>query len=121
DLADRPRGHAVGLATPPAGSDPTRGIRPDVVVLDNCFTGWGRHAVVRWPERGARLVMTVEGPLDFLVLYTPAGGGVFCGEPVSHVTDAVNLAAAGCPDTGLRTLEPGETLAATITLTAETA
>ncbi len=108
------------LAMPPPGSDPARGIRLDAVGLDNCFTGWSRHVVVEWPEWGARLAMTAEGPLDFLVLYTPPGQAFFCAEPVSHVTDAVNLAAAGRPDTGLRTLEPGETLAATITLTPET-
>jgi aldose 1-epimerase len=111
----------TALATPPPESDPARGIRPDAVVLDNCFTGWTRRAVVEWPERAARLVMTAEGPLDFLVLYTPPGEAFFCAEPVSHVTDAINLAAAGRPDTGLRTLEPGESLAATITLTPETA
>ena len=36
-------------------------------------------------------------------------------EPVSHVVDAVNLAAAGVPDTGARELAPGETLAGTVT------
>jgi hypothetical protein len=40
-------------------------------------------------------------------------------EPVSHVTDAVNLAAAGRPDTGLRSLPPGATLRAAVTLAPE--
>jgi len=38
---------------------------------------------------------------------------------VSHVTDAVNLAAAGLTDTGASVLEPGETLRATVTLSLE--
>jgi aldose 1-epimerase len=109
----------TALAAPPPGSDPARGIHPDAVVLDHCFTGWSRRVVVEWPEREARLAMTAESPLDFLVLYTPAGESFFCAEPVSHVTDAFNLAAAGRADTGLRTLDPGESLAATITLTPE--
>jgi aldose 1-epimerase len=109
----------TALVPPPPGSDPSRGIQLDAVVLDNCFTGWSRRAVVAWPERGARLVVTAEGPLDFLVVYTPPGEPFFCAEPVSHVTDAFNLAAAGRSDTGLRSLGPGESLAATITLTPE--
>ncbi|MGH7265243.1 MAG: aldose 1-epimerase [Candidatus Rokuibacteriota bacterium] len=96
--------------------DPGRGIRPDDVPLDNGFTGWSRRAVIEWPERRGRLVVTAEPPLDFLVLYTPPGRDFFCLEPVSHATDAVNLAAAGRPDTGLLTLEPGETVRAAVTL-----
>jgi aldose 1-epimerase len=61
--------------------------------------------------------MTAQSPLDYLVIFTPPGRRFFCAEPVSHVTDAVNLAAAGHPDTGLRILQPGETLTSAITLT----
>jgi hypothetical protein len=79
--------------------------------------GWSRRALIEWPERGARLTMTAEPPLDYLVIFTPRGRRFFCAEPVSHVTDAFNLAAAGHPDTGFRVLAPGETLASTIALT----
>ena len=105
------------LASPAAGADPSRGIDVDTTRLDNCFVGWSRRAVVEWPERGARLLMTAEAPLDYLVVFTPRGRRFFCAEPVSHVTDALNLAEAGQPDTGRRVLAPGETLASTITLT----
>jgi aldose 1-epimerase len=54
-----------------------------------------------------------------LVLYTPPAADFFCVEPVSHVTDAVNLAASGRTDTGLRVLAPGETLRAAMTLVPE--
>jgi aldose 1-epimerase len=89
--------------------------------VDNGFVGWSRCAVVDWPERAARLVMTATPPLDVLVVYTPSGRQYFCAEPVSHVTDAVNLVASGRTDTGLRVLEPGETLRAAVTLVPETA
>src|SRR2546426_1089250 len=89
------------------------------VALDNCFVGWRRRALIECPESGMRLVMAAEPPLDFLVVYTPAGRAFFCVEPVSHVTDAVNLAAAGRTDTGFRILEPGETLRTAVTLTPE--
>ena len=105
------------LVPPPAGVDPSRGIDVHTTRLDNCFVGWSRRAVIEWPERGARLVMTAESPLDYLVVFTPRGRRFFCAEPVSHVTDAFNLAAAGHSDTGLRILDPGDTLSSTITLT----
>lgn len=40
-------------------------------------------------------------------------------EPVSHVTDAFNLADAGRTDTGMLVLEPGETLRMAVVLTPE--
>jgi aldose 1-epimerase len=87
--------------------------------LDNCFVGWSRQAVIHWPELGARLVMRAEPPLDYLVVYTPARRPFFCVEPVSHVTDAFNLAEAGRPDSGILVLEPGETLRTAVVLTPE--
>jgi aldose 1-epimerase len=74
---------------------------------------------VEWPERRARVVVTAESPLDFLMVYTPSGRHFFCLEPVSHATDAVNLAAAGRTDVGLLALDPGQSLRAAITLTPE--
>jgi aldose 1-epimerase len=63
--------------------------------------------------------MAAEAPLDFLVVYTPPARPFFCAEPVSHVTDAFNLEAAGRTDTGARALAPGETLRTVVTLTVE--
>ena len=107
------------LAAPPPGADLSRGALVDAVALDNCFAGWCRRAVIEWPEAHTRVVMAADSPLDFLVVYTPRGRPFLCAEPVSHVTDAFNLAAAGRPDAGARTLEPGETLRAVVTLSVE--
>lgn len=74
--------------------------------FDNVFTGWSRSARIDWP--GASLRLEADPPLDFLVLYTPAGEPFFAAEPVSNVTDALNLASAGQSGTGLFELEPGE-------------
>ena len=76
-------------------------------MLDNAFTGWRRQAIISWPERGARLSLDADAPLGFLVVYSPAGEDHFCVEPVSHCTDAFNLAAQGRADTGMLTLQPG--------------
>src|SRR5262249_58231396 len=104
---------------PGPGGGLAGGVLADRVALDNCFVGWNRRAVIEWPEPGVRLVMAAEAPLDFLVVYTPPGRPFFCAEPVSHVTDAFNLAAAGRTDTGAHTLAPGETLRAAVILRLE--
>jgi aldose 1-epimerase len=78
--------------------------------LDNVFTGWRRDATIVWPEQRARLAIDADSPLDFLVVYSPAGEDYFCAEPVSHCTDAFNLAGKGRGDTGMLTLDPGATL-----------
>jgi aldose 1-epimerase len=106
------------LAAPRPEADLSRGPLVDAVALDNCFVGWRRRAVIDWPEANTRLTMTADAPLDFLVVYTPRGRPYFCAEPVSHVTDAFNLA-AGRSDTGTRVLEPGEMLRAVVTLSVE--
>lgn len=106
------------LVPPAAAADPSHGVAVDTVALDNCFVGWNRRATIEWPERGAGLVMAAGPPLDYLVIFTPPGRPFFCAEPVSHVTDAFNLAAAGRADTGRQVLEPGATIETTITLTA---
>ena len=65
-----------------------------------------------------------------LVLAAAAGGSVaryrpwaarpfFCAEPVSHVTDGFNLAAAGRTHTVARVLAPGETSRGVVTLAVE--
>ena len=107
------------LSAPRPEADLSRGVLADTVALDNCFIGWRRRAMIEWPEAGARLVMTADPPLDFLVVFTPRGRSFFCLEPVSHMTDAFNVSAAGGTDTGARALEPGETLRAAITLSVE--
>jgi aldose 1-epimerase len=86
---------------------------------DNCFVGWSRRVTIDWPELGARLVMRALPPLDYLVVFTPARRPFFCVEPVSHVTDAFNLAEAGRSDSGTLVLEPGETLRTAVVLTPE--
>jgi len=106
----------TALAAPTAPADPSRGVAVDAVPLDNCFVGWSRRAVIEWPERGASLAMSARPPLDYLVIFTPPGRPFFCAEPVSHVTDAFNLAEAGRADTGRHVLEPGATMATAITL-----
>jgi aldose 1-epimerase len=107
----------VGLADPPAQCRLDEGLRVDGVALDNGFTGWSRRAEIDWPENRARLIMTADQPLSFLVVYTPRGESFFCAEPVSNCTDAFNLADQGHTDTGMAVLAPGKTLRAAVAFT----
>jgi aldose 1-epimerase len=93
---------------PPPGMDPRQGVMVDRTSLDHAFAGWTGRAVIAWPERKARLVMTADKSLGTLIIYSPPGKEFVCVEPVSHGVDTFNLAAAGVPDTGLRVLRPGE-------------
>jgi aldose 1-epimerase len=94
----------------------SEGLLVDAVALDNAFTGWHRPATIRWPGRGARLRLEATAPLDFLVVYAPPAESYFCAEPVSHCTDAFNLAAQAIDDTGMLVLEPGASVSATVRL-----
>jgi len=62
-------------------------------------------------QDGSRLVVETGAPFEHLVVHVPAGAPYACIEPVTHVADAFNLAASGVEGTGLRVLNPGETLA----------
>lgn len=102
------------LVAPEPPRDPRAGLAVDQVPLDNCFAGWDGRAEIAWPETGDGLEMTAEGPLGFLVVYTPPGEDFFCAEPVSNATDAFNLAAAGHTGTGMLILEPGRSASARV-------
>jgi aldose 1-epimerase len=92
----------------------TQGLPIADVALDNAFTKWRRRATIRWPQRGAMLRLDADPPLGFLVVYSPPGESYFCAEPVSHCTDAFNLAAQGDADTGMLVLQPGASVSATV-------
>ncbi|WP_426393958.1 aldose 1-epimerase [Ralstonia sp. R-29] len=73
------------------------------------YSDWRQQAVVSY-EGGATLTLSASDPLDHFILHAPQGQPYVCLEPISHVADAINLAEQGWEGTGLRVLEPGETL-----------
>lgn len=105
--------------TPPKKWRLGGGVQLEGADLDHVFTGWDQRAVIEWPERNARLRISAEGSLRFLVVFSPRGEDFFCIEPVSHCTDAFNHAGKGESGTGTQTLAPGATLAVSMTLTPE--
>lgn len=75
--------------------------------LDHGFDNWGGLAWMNdpgWPYE-LHLSSTSAG---FFQLYSPAGGGIFVAEPVTHANAALNAAEKEWPVLGMRVLEPGE-------------
>ncbi len=79
--------------------------------LDHDFTGGPNDIEMYWPETGMRLTLTPDPIFAHTVVFVPRGRDYVCVEPVTHLANAVNLAEAGRRDTGLKVLNPGETLA----------
>lgn len=88
---------------------------------DNLFTNWRGAALIDRPDLGLRLRLTAAAPLRHLVVYTPPGEDFFCVEPVSHINDALNAAAAERAASGLMVLAPGESLEAAMRIEVEAA
>ncbi len=78
--------------------------------LDNCFTGFAGKATMNWPETGLSLAIDAEPIFGYLVVFVPPGEDFVCVEPVSNVTNGIHQLIAGRDDTGLKVLQPAETL-----------
>lgn len=74
--------------------------------------GWCRTTISD-PSSRRRVAMTFDRPFTTCVVYTPGHREAVCIEPLTCVPNAVRLDAAGIPS-GLRVLEPGESLVARV-------
>jgi aldose 1-epimerase len=83
--------------------------------LDHVYAHWAGEARLCWPGSGWSLKMQADPVFSHLVVFTAPDGSVAL-EPVSHATDGFNLLAQGWPNTGVRLLEPGETMAGKVRL-----
>jgi aldose 1-epimerase len=88
------------------------GIDSDVSHLDfdNGFEGWRGPARIR----DEKFSLQLRSSLPYLVVYTPQDKDYFCVEPVSHVGNAIHMADPAAH--GLRTLLPGESFEASMSL-----
>lgn len=77
--------------------------------LDHGFGGWSGEAWLTDPDWPAPLRLASRNA-RFFQLYSPAGGGIFVAEPVSHANAALNEPEERWAELGLRVLEPGETM-----------
>jgi aldose 1-epimerase len=98
---------------------PSSGIEGDCAALDvdHCFDGWSGTATLA----DANFRVRVSSNLSRLVVFTTPAREVIAIEPVSHVNNALALAAQGmaADELGLATLEPGESLTASMTIDVE--
>ncbi len=76
--------------------------------LDHVYVRTKSPASVRWPDLELRIAY--DASMQAVVVHTPVEG--ICVEPQTMWPNAPLLAAAGVRGTGLRTLEPGDTLSA---------
>ena len=81
--------------------------------LDHAYIRAKSPATVRWPDLELRIEF--DASMQTVVVHTPPEG--ICVEPQTMWPNAPVLASEGVRDTGLRMLEPGESLGATVAWT----
>ena len=81
--------------------------------LDHGFGGWSGRAIIADPALPFRIEMS-SPDARFFQLYSPASGGLFVAEPVTHANAALNEPEEQWGELGLRVLEPGESMSLTM-------
>jgi aldose 1-epimerase len=84
------------------------------VPLDTVYNGWNGVAALSWETH--RLELRASEVFTHFVAFNGAPDATIAMEPVTHATDGFNLMARGVPNTGVRVLEPGETLSGEFSL-----
>ena len=87
DVNERWDSDASGLSTQPVAQT---NIDAEVAALDfdHCFQGWHGPALIRDQKLSVRLTSN----LPYLVVFTPGEKPYYCVEPVSHVSNALQMA-----------------------------
>jgi len=81
--------------------------------LDHGFGGWSGSATITDPDLPFRIEMS-SPDARFFQLYSPAAGGLFVIEPVTHANAALNEPEEKWAELGMRVLEPGATMSLTM-------
>jgi aldose 1-epimerase len=81
--------------------------------LDNGFGGWGGQACMSDPDWPYEIRMR-SPEARFFQIYSPAEGGIFVAEPVTHANAALNTPEVEWHALGLRVLGPGEQMSLTM-------
>lgn len=87
--------------------------------VDVCYAGWLGLASLRWPRDEVILTVRAAAPASALVVFSPSRCDFVCIEPVTHVNDGFSALASGVPNTGVRTLLPGEQMCLRTTISVE--
>ena len=75
--------------------------------LDNGFGEWSGRALMNDPDWPFELELS-SPQVRFFQIYSPASGGIFVAEPVTHANAALNAPEPEWLELGLRVLDPGE-------------
>jgi aldose 1-epimerase len=75
--------------------------------LDHGFSGWSGLARMTDPDWPFELEL-MSSDARFFQLYSPASGGIFVAEPVTHANAALNAPEEEWDELGIRVLGPGE-------------
>jgi len=76
---------------------------------NNCYSGWDGRADVCFPLSGFGLRIEADPVFRHLMLYSDPDKGIFCLEPQTHATGALNRVGDNVEDDlGIIVLEPGE-------------
>src|SRR5215510_11881278 len=110
---DGPEVVAVGCGPLTEGFDFTDGQDITDVVIDRLFEGWDGRAEVIAAD-GFRTLITADGALDKLQVYSAWDYPYVCVEPVSNTNDGFNRMTAGVASHGVRVLEPGRSIEGTV-------
>lgn len=76
--------------------------------IDNVFNGWAGTCELIWND--CVLHLSASDIFSHFVVFTGAPDQSIALEPITHATNAFNLAAAGVPNTGHQILEPQQVL-----------
>ncbi len=85
--------------------------------FNHVYSSWDGVARLAW-DAGRALTITADSVYSHLVLFTAPDGSLAL-EPVTHATDAFNLAAQGIHGTDMRVLAPGQSMGGAVRLTLE--
>jgi aldose 1-epimerase len=89
------------------------------IFIDNIYNDWDGVATLEWVGSGYRMRIEGDKIYGHFVVFNGDPDGTIALEPVSHATDGFNLFARGVPNTGVKILEPGQTLAGAMRLKLE--
>lgn len=84
--------------------------------IDCCLSGLKGQCVLDWQQSGVKLILEASDICEYLVFFNPDMPH-FAVEPVTNANDAFNLATRSI-DSGVTILAPGQSLAATLSITA---
>ena len=115
---DAPEAVNKGCSPLEPGLDFRAGTDVDPIVIDRCFEGWDGKATLTAPD-GFTTTIEADATFGKLQIYDAWNYPYICIEPVTNANDGFNRAALDVPGHSVVVLEPGRSLAGTVTIRAE--